>query len=233
MSRLVVLDTETTGLDPAAGHRVIEFGGVEVVDRRLTGRNLHLYLQPDREVDPAAIEVHGIRDADLVGKPRFADVREEILDYIDGAELVIHNAAFDVGFLEHEFRLAGHPVVLGERCHVTDTLAMARRRYPGQRNSLDALCKRLDIDNARRVLHGALLDAEILADVYLAMTGGQATLQLAMHSREAPDGDDARPRFDASALPVIRASREELARHESWLDAADGRGGSVWRRLDG
>ena len=175
--RQIVLDTETTGLEPAEGHRIIEIGCVEMVNRRLTGNNFHRYLQPDREIDDGAIEVHGITNEFLADKPRFKDIAREFLDYIKGAQLVIHNAAFDVGFMVHEFGLlkAGFGKT-EDHCTVLDTLLMARKMHPGQRNSLDALCKRYEIDNSHRDLHGALLDAEILAYVYLGMTGGQTNL---------------------------------------------------------
>src|SRR5690606_3445463 len=172
--RQIILDTETTGLEPAEGHRIIEIGCVEMVSRRLTGNNFHRYLQPDREIDSAAIEVHGITNEFLADKPRFSDVVQEFLAFVKGAELIIHNAAFDVGFINHELRKV-NPALgkIEDHCTILDTLIMARKMHPGQRNSLDALCKRYEIDNSHRELHGALLDAEILGDVYLAMTGGQ------------------------------------------------------------
>jgi DNA polymerase-3 subunit epsilon len=177
--RQVILDTETTGLEPSDGHRIIEIGCVELVNRRITGNTYHQYIQPDRVIDAGAREVHGITDQFLADKPRFADIAGEFLTFIRGAELVIHNAPFDVGFINHEFALLGKSVgSVSEHCTIVDTLAIARRLHPGQRNNLDALCKRYQIDNSQRDLHGALLDAEILADVYLAMTGGQATLSL-------------------------------------------------------
>ncbi|MFY9974578.1 MAG: DNA polymerase III subunit epsilon, partial [Chromatiaceae bacterium] len=166
--RQIVLDTETTGLDPEEGHRLIEIGCVELKDRRLTGNNFHQYLQPDREVDAAAVEVHGITNEMLADKPRFAEVAEDFLRYVSGSELIIHNADFDTGFLDHELHLwRGEGPSIRDLCEVTDTLGLARRLHPGQRNSLDALCKRYGVDNSHRDLHGALLDAEILADVYL------------------------------------------------------------------
>ena len=173
--RSVVLDTETTGMPVTDGHRVIEIGCVELMGRRLTGRHFHVYLQPDRESDEGAIGVHGITNEFLVGKPRFAEVADEFFDFIKGAQLIIHNAAFDVGFLNNEFALIGQTdrADITRHCTILDTLAMARARHPGQRNSLDALCKRYGVDNSGRELHGALLDSEILADVYLTMTGGQ------------------------------------------------------------
>ena len=177
--RQIVLDTETTGLEPKEGHRIIEIGGVEVIDRRLTGNRFHQYLQPDREIDAGAVEVHGITNEFLRDKPRFGEIAQDFLTYIAGAELIIHNAAFDVGFLDAELgQWRADAPRIADLCRVTDTLAMARGLHPGQRNSLDALCRRYAVDNSHRDLHGALLDAEILADVYLAMTGGQVSLQL-------------------------------------------------------
>ena len=185
MIRQIVLDTETTGLEPEQGHRIIEIGCVEMVDRRLTGNNFHQYLQPDREIDAGAIEVHGITNEFLADKPHFADLVSDFLDYVRGAELIIHNAPFDIGFLNKELQLMGNEARMADLCAVTDTLVMAKKMHPGQRNSLDALCKRYDIDNSHRELHGALLDAEILADVYLMMTGGQAALTLEVGGAEA------------------------------------------------
>ncbi|MCO6057398.1 DNA polymerase III subunit epsilon [Pseudomonas sp. MOB-449] len=218
--RFVILDTETTGMPVTDGHRVIEIGCVEMEGRRLTGRHFHVYLQPDREVDEGAIAVHGITNEYLVGKPRFKDVADEFFEFIKGAELIIHNAAFDIGFINNEFALLGQSdrSDVTEYCTVLDTLMMARERHPGQRNSLDALCKRYDVDNSNRELHGALLDAEILADVYLAMTGGQTNLSLA---GEGGDGSGGRAQAspirrlpaDRARSRVIRASEEELAAH--------------------
>ena len=178
VNRQIVLDTETTGLEIADGHRIIEIGCVELLNRRLTHKHFHHYLQPDRDIDPAAIEVHGISSEFLADKPRFADVVEDFLGFIQGSELIIHNAPFDVGFIDHELRMTGLKQRVAEVCRIVDTLELARRLHPGQRNSLDALCKRYDIDNSQRTLHGALLDAEILADVYLAMTREQVVLTL-------------------------------------------------------
>ena len=231
--RQIVLDTETTGLDPKEGHRIIEIGCVEMIERRLTGNNFHQYLQPEREIDAAAIEVHGITNEFLADKPRFQDVARDFIDYVRGAELIIHNAPFDVGFLDHELvRMSGTNPVIGELCAVTDTLVMAKKMYPGQRNSLDALCKRYDIDNSHRELHGALLDAEILADVYLMMTGGQASLSLEGTINEE-DGQPSvggirRLRAERPALVVVRAGADELALHEARLNAIGE--GCVWRR---
>lgn len=177
--RQIVLDTETTGLEVSQNHRIIEIGCVELINRRVTGNDWHFYFNPDREVDAGAFEVHGISNDFLADKPRFRERAEDFLGYVDGAELVIHNAAFDVGFLDHELSLLDPPAEpLDSRCSVLDTLALARQKHPGQRNNLDALCKRYDIDNSHRSLHGALLDARILADVYLIMTGGQTSLGL-------------------------------------------------------
>lgn len=179
-NRQIVLDTETTGMNQLGahyeGHGIIEIGAVELVNRRYTGNNFHIYINPNRPVDPDAIKVHGITDEMLSDKPEFKAVAQEFLDYIKGAELLIHNAPFDVGFMDYEFRKLGLNVKTSDICVVTDTLQMARQMYPGKRNSLDALCDRLGIDNSKRTLHGALLDAEILADVYLSMTGGQTSL---------------------------------------------------------
>jgi len=236
MSRQVVLDTETTGLDPKSGHRVIELGCVEMRERRLTGNNLHLYFQPDRDIDPGAMAVHGITDEFLADKPRFADKVAEIREYLAGAELIIHNADFDVGFLESEFSLVGAPLVLSELCTVTDTLRMARKRFPGQRNSLDALCKRLGVGNSHRTLHGALLDSEILADVYLVMTGGQTALSLDEDAGSAGGtGREGLGSVDATRLAFVPAHAAELAAHETWLARLDAESaeGCVWRRREG
>lgn len=225
--RQIVLDTETTGLDPQDGHRLIEIGCIELVDRRLTRNNFHQYIQPDREVDEGAVRVHGITNALLADKPRFAEIAPAFLEYVTGAELIIHNAAFDVGFLDHELR-QWRPDALGiaELCEVTDTLAMARRMHPGQRNSLDALCKRYGVDNSHRDLHGALLDAEILADVYLAMTGGQVALTLGDDTgTNAGVGVTAghRGQLDPrrGRLRVIRADDAAQAAHAARLAAID------------
>lgn len=222
--RQIVLDTETTGLEPAEGHRIIEIGCVELVDRRLTRNSFHQYLQPDREIDQGAAQVHGITNEFLREKPRFADIAEDFVGYIRGAELIIHNAPFDVGFLNQELgRIEGEPPI-DALCSVTDTLVMAKSLHPGQRNSLDALCKRYGVDNTQRDLHGALLDAEILADVYLAMTGGQVSLSLGARSVQR-SGEARRDLRRLSAqrppLTVVRASKEELAAHRARLTAID------------
>ena len=232
MVRQVVLDTETTGLEPSQGHRVIEIGGVEMIDRRHTGRHFHVYLQPDRAIDPGAQQIHGITAEFLRDKPRFADIADEFIEFMAGAELVIHNAPFDVGFIDNEFRLLGRDsLTVAKMCTVLDTLALARQLHPGQRNSLDALCKRYAVDNSQRELHGALLDARILADVYLAMTGGQATLALGAEAEadtQGAQGGNAR-RFlsDRPPLRVIRASIEELASHDALLERIKKAGGRL------
>lgn len=238
MKRQVVLDTETTGLEVTQGHRVIELGCVELVNRRHTGRVLHHYIHPGREIDAGAAAVHGITLAKLAGKPRFEAVAEEFLAFVDGAELVIHNAAFDIGFLDQELRLYAlrsnrEALRIQSRCRVLDTLAMARELHPGQRNSLDALCKRYAVDNSHRELHGALLDARILADVYLAMTGGQSTLAL----EDATRGARAAVQVDLSAcrergpLAVLQPSADEQAAHERFLQVvAKASGGkTLWQ----
>ncbi len=235
--RQVVLDTETTGLEPEQGHRIIEIGCVELVNRRLSGRHYHQYVRPDRAVDAAAFAVHGISDETLEDKPRFADVAGSFLAFIDGAELIIHNAPFDVGFLNYELsRLGDGQSPLESYCCVLDTLALARDLHPGQRNSLDALCKRYAVDNSGREFHGALLDAEILADVYLAMTGGQATLDLSATAPTravSPGGVGDGPR-NRGSLRVIRASDEEKEAHRARLRAIDeaSGGGCLWLRLE-
>ncbi|WP_085987324.1 DNA polymerase III subunit epsilon [Pseudomonas alabamensis] len=242
LSRLVVLDTETTGMPVGDGHRIIEIGCVEIIGRRLTGRHFHVYLQPDRDSDEGAIGVHGITDAFLIGKPRFAEVADEFFDFIQGAQLVIHNAAFDVGFINHEFALAGQQdrADISRHCTILDTLMMARSRHPGQRNSLDALCKRYGIDNSGRELHGALLDSELLADVYLAMTGGQTSLSLAGHGNEEDSsGQQGRAseirRLPASRTPgpIIQATADEEQAHLARLEAiAKAAGGpAIWQTL--
>lgn len=224
MTRQIVLDTETTGLEPAEGHRIIEIGCLELVNRRLTGRKFHQYLNPEREIDPGAEDVHGLSTAFLADKPLFRDVAAEFLEFVQGAELVIHNAAFDLGFLDAELaRLEPPGPPLSEVCGVLDTLMLARQLHPGQRNSLDALCKRFSIDNSNRELHGALLDAGLLADVYLAMTGGQAELVLAAEETGTSAGPRQPTRLDRAGLKLVvqRASAAELAAHEAALDRLD------------
>lgn len=235
--RQVVLDTETTGLEVEQGHRIIEIGCVEMVNRRRTGNTFHQYLRPDRDIDSGAEQVHGISNEALQGKPRFAEIVGELLEFIAGAELIIHNAEFDVGFLDNELRLAGRDgdSVRGH-CQVLDTLLLARRLHPGQRNGLDALCRRYGIDNSARDYHGALLDAQLLADVYLAMTGGQAALSLDIAPATEVAGAVV-PRFDRAGLSLVvrHASAEELAAHERQLDLLEKAcpQGAAWRRRDG
>jgi DNA polymerase-3 subunit epsilon len=221
MSRQIVLDTETTGLEPSQGHRIIEIGCVELINRRLTGNNYHQYLQPDREIDEGALQVHGISNEFLKDKPRFGDVVDDLMSYLKGAELVIHNAPFDVGFLNHELKLVDNARgVIADHCAVTDTLVMARKMHPGQKNNLDALCKRYDVNNTQRDLHGALLDAEILSEVYLRMTGGQVGLALdSGQTAEKEDGFTSPSRIssDRAPLRVISASTDELSAHAEFL----------------
>lgn len=238
ITRQIVLDTETTGMNQIGahyeGHKIIEIGAVEVVNRRLTGNNFHVYLKPDRLVDPEAFGVHGIADEFLLDKPVFADVVEDFLEYIRGAELVIHNASFDIGFMDYEFaKLSRGIPKTSEFCKITDSLALARRMFPGKRNSLDALCSRYEIDNSKRTLHGALLDAQILADVYLAMTGGQTSMAFSMEGEtQQQQGEATIQRIvrQASKLRVVLATDEELMAHESRLDLVQKKGGScLWR----
>jgi len=236
--RQIVLDTETTGLEVSQGHRVIEIGCLEMKDRRLSGRSFHRYLCPDREVDAGALAVHGITNEFLASQPRFADVAAEFLEFVADAELVIHNAAFDIGFLEAEIaRVPDLGQKLMDSCQVLDTLMLARQLHPGQRNSLDALCKRYSVDNSKRDLHGALLDARILAEVYLAMTGGQGALTLEADRVELGMVAPVAVRADRGSvrIAVLRATAEELAAHEAALDvvAKACKGQPVWRLADG
>jgi len=217
--RQIVLDTETTGLEPSLGHRIIEIGCVELLNRRVTGRTFHRYLNPERDIDLGAEAVHGLQREDLARQPRFVEVADELLGFIDGSELVIHNAEFDVAFLDAELRRAGRTVLMSELCRVLDTLVLAREMHPGQRNNLDALAKRYDVDNSRRELHGALLDARILADVYLAMTGGQGALALTESVSGSLHGAGqiralVRP---PAPLRVISATEQELRAHRDML----------------
>lgn len=233
--RQIVLDTETTGLDPSQGHRVIEIGCVEVVDRKLTGNHYHVYINPQRVVPEDAIAVHGITNEFLADKPVFADIAASFFEFVQGAELVIHNAPFDMGFLNHELRVLGSSAApLENHCSVLDTLYLARQKHPGQKNNLDALCKRYGIDNGHRELHGALLDAEILADVYLFMTGGQTTLELAAESASEGEASSANlfaAQTNARDLPIIEANSAELAAHENLLALIDKKSeGALWKR---
>jgi DNA polymerase-3 subunit epsilon len=219
--RQVILDTETTGLEPLQGHRIIEIGCVELVNRRATGRTFQRYLNPDREIDAAALAVHGLAAGFLAGQPRFGAVVEEFVAFVTGAELIIHNAPFDLGFIDAELaRLDGPLRSLTAICTVQDTLLLARQLHPGQRNGLDALCKRYGVDNSDRELHGALQDARLLTDVYLAMTGGQGALTLHAEPAAAPGAaaDAAADRRRSVAIPIVRATAEELAAHELALD---------------
>lgn len=233
--RQIVLDTETTGLEPAEGHRIIEIGCVEMLNRRPTGRTFHQYLNPEREIDRAAEDVHGLSNAFLADKPRFGEIAAEFLAFVEGAELVIHNAAFDVGFLDAELAQLEPPgPEIARICGILDTLLLARQLHPGQRQSLDALCKRYSVDNSGRDLHGALLDAQLLAEVFLAMTGGQAELGLGAESATT-GGRRKRPRKISRKnlnLVVQRATDEELAAHEAALDRLDEARGRpcLWRQ---
>jgi DNA polymerase-3 subunit epsilon len=232
--RQVVLDTETTGLEVRQGHRLIEIACIEMVERRVTGRRYQTYLNPDRAIDEGARQVTGIEDEFLLDKPRFGEVVEEFLAFIDGAELIIHNAAFDLAFLNAELsRLPDAFGTIQDRCPVLDTLAMARERYPGQRNSLDALCKRLGVDNSARELHGGLIDCQLLADVYIAMTSGQVALDLGFDKGTEEQKTAIVIPVQLSRRPrVLRADAEEQAAHEKRLDALDksAGGNSLWRR---
>lgn len=231
--RQIVLDTETTGIDPKAGHRIIEIGCVEVENRRLTGRHYHVYINPEREIEKEAIEVHGITNEQVADKPKFREIADEFLAFIQGAQLVIHNAAFDVGFIDHEYNLLAQPPIKSttDVCSVLDTLALARQMHPGQKNNLDALCRRYGIDNSHRVLHGALLDAEILADVYLLMTGGQTKLNLKGDSDAANDGGIRRLADERLPLKVVAASADELTLHNERLSLVQKEGGRcLWAK---
>lgn len=236
MIRKVVLDTETTGLEVTRGHRIIDIGCVELVDRQLTGKTFQRYLNPERGIDAGAVAIHGITDDFLRDKPRFAEIAGDFLAFIDGAELLIHNAAFDVGFLDAELALAGADSShVAERTTIVDTLALAREKYPGQKNTLDALCKRLGIDNSQRDVHGALLDARLLAEVWLAMTAGQGALSLGELASPARHRDAAVAGGVVSAAPrprVQRANAAEVRAHEARLQALDQAAakGGLWRR---
>ena len=234
MSRQIVLDTETTGLSAEGGDRIIEIGCVELVARKLTGNNLHFYINPERDSREDALKVHGISNEFLRDKPKFAEVAGEILRYLEGAEVIIHNAAFDIGFLDKELERLGKPVFTSFVSEVTDTLAMAKQLYPGKRNSLDALCDRLGVDNSGRTLHGALLDAELLADVYINLTRGQEALLIDLGDVGAQQGAGQRIDLTVFELPVLCANAQEVAAHEEVLLQIDkGSGGkTVWRLFD-
>ena len=231
--RQIILDTETTGLDPNQGHRIIEVAAVEMVNRRLTGNHLHRYVNPDRDIDVGAMQVHGITPEFLQDKPRFADIAREFVDFIQGAELIIHNAPFDVGFLNMELRLLEMAPLANWCDGVTDTLAMAKALHPGQRNNLDALCRRYGVDNAARTLHGALLDCELLAAVYLALTRGQESLSIGLEVRSEAAREAA---GRARPKPVLLAATgEELAAHASLLEAIakESKGACLWGKEQG
>jgi DNA polymerase-3 subunit epsilon len=231
--RRIVLDTETTGLEPSEGHRVIEVACLELFDRRPTGRHFHRYLNPERAVDLAASQVHGMTAEDLADKPRFADIADEFLEFVDGCELLIHNAPFDVAFLDAELERIGRPRV-SDVCAVTDTLAMARELHPGKKNSLDALCERYGVDHSRRALHGALLDAQLLADVWIAMTRGQETLDIVLAAADAVALAAHEPEAPLD-LVVVRASEAERARHAAMCErlARASGGRCLWVELAG
>lgn len=233
MTRQIFLDTETTGLSPEAGDRIIELGCVEMVNRRLTGRNLHFYLNPQRLNSPDAVRIHGLTDEFLADKPLFATVVDEVMAYVAGAEILIHNAAFDLGFLNAELKRLGRPVFVQQVAGVKDTLLMAREMFPGKSNSLDALCKRLEIDNTSRTLHGALLDAGLLAEAYVRMTRGQESLVIETVEASTVVGDDTHVDLSGFDLPVITADDSEVAGHEAVLADLDKTSGgkTVWRML--
>ena len=229
--RRIVLDTETTGLEATEGHRIIEVAALELADRRATGRHFHRYVNPERAIDFAATEVHGLTAEDLADKPRFADIADEFLDFVQGAEVLIHNAAFDVAFLNAELERSGRPR-LESVCKVADTLELARDIHPGKRNSLDALCERYAVDHSRRTLHGALLDAQLLADVWIAMTRGQETLDIVIAAGDAPAMALSQSPLRAS-LVVVRASAEELAAHKAMCERIEreSKGRCLWMRI--
>jgi len=234
-ARQIVLDTETTGLHARLGDRVLEIGCVELLGRSVSERHFHRYLNPERKIDEGAAKVHGLSEEFLADKPKFAEIAGEFVDYVGGAELIIHNAAFDVEFLDRELSLAGLKKLADYCPSIIDTLAMARELHPGRRNGLDALCERYSISNSHRTLHGALLDARLLAEVYLALTRGQESLMMELDSPS--EATVAAARVDAKKLTVLRATKEEVAAHETILDALDKaakeKGGSLWRRLAG
>lgn len=229
--RQIMLDTETTGFDPLTGDKIVEIGAVEMIKRKLTHNNYHQYIQPERTVPQDAIAIHGITDEFLKGKPTFREIADDFMEYVAGAELIIHNAPFDVAFINHELSLIkkNRWGKIEDHCTITDSLKMARKIYPGQRNSLDALCKRLYVDNSNRTLHGALLDSEILADVYLMMTGGQTKLSLAAGDGEESDAGYTAPKISRDRLPlkVLFAGDDELARHQAKLAEISKKSGST------
>lgn len=232
MMRQVFLDTETTGLYPAQGHRIIEIAAVEAINRRVTNNHFHVYLNPDREIDPAAQEVHGITLEFLQDKPRFKDVVDEFLDFVADAELVIHNAPFDVGFLNSELGKIDRQNLEKTSGNIIDTLKMAKEMRPGQRNNLDALCRHFGIDNSKRTLHGALLDAELLADVYMSMTRGQESLMMDL-AEESVVEQDLSVDVDARTIKVLAASPDELSAHQEYIKGLNKNGDCVWQSLEG
>ena len=232
MKRQIVLDTETTGLNPKQGHRIIEIGCIEIINRQITGNNLHVYINPERHIDEGAVKVHGLTTEFLSDKPLFIDIIQQFIDFVKDSELIIHNAPFDVGFLNHEMQLAGIKKFgqIADYCEVTDTLVMARNKHPGQRNSLDALCQRYDVDNSNRDLHGALLDSELLAGVYLRMTGGQTQL---FSIEDTPTASQAvhsiqRVAENRPPLPIITANEEELNAHKEYCEHLKSKGECLW-----
>ena len=235
--RQIILDTETTGLETSQGHRIIEVGAIEMINRRVTEQRFHHYINPKREIDEAAIEVHGITLDALKDKPVFEELAEELFDFLKGAELIIHNAPFDIGFLNYEFKLAGMgDQLLNSHCEVLDTLVMARSKHPGQKNNLDALCRRYAVDNTQRTLHGALLDAEILADVYLMMTGGQMTLL--GENEDLTERREERARAISKSgthikTPVFSATQSDMSEHEKWMELIEKETGepALWVQL--
>ena len=231
--RQIVLDTETTGLDPKLGHRVIEIGGIELINRRPTQRHFHAFLNPEREIDAGATEVHGMTWDDLKDKPRFADRATQFIEFVRDAQLVIHNAPFDVAFLDAELALAGLPPLANYCSGVLDTLRLAKELHPGKRNNLNVLCERYQVDNSGRTLHGALLDAELLADVYLAMTRGQESLAISLDNGGEGTRSVRRAATEREPLVVVRASETELAAHEAYMDTLDrdSRGMAVWNLI--
>ncbi len=232
--RQIFLDTETTGFYADTGDRIVEIGCVELLNRKLTGNNLHIYLNPERDSDEGALRVHGLTTEFLKDKPKFGEVVDQLLDYIAGAEIIIHNAPFDVGFLNKELELQGRPRFTTFVDGITDTLVMAKEMFPGKRNSLDALCDRLEVDNSGRTLHGALLDAELLADVYINMTRGQDALLMEVESTDAQTRTSERIDLSLFQLPVIAASEQEVAQHEdvlAQLDKSSG-GKTIWRNTE-
>lgn len=231
--RQIILDTETTGLEPSEGHNIIEIGCVEMFNRRLTGKTYHQYIKPDREVDDEAVQVHGITNEFLEDKPKFAEVMEEFVEFVRGAELIIHNAAFDIGFLDAELDRNNYHERMENFCLVTDSLLLARKKHPGQKNNLDALCNRYGINNSHRELHGALLDSEILADVYLALTGGQTDLSLNSGGEDGDDGGASIRRLTgADDLPIVTVNEEDLQAHGAFLQMLDKKSGGecLWNK---